>query len=88
LSNPNSNIVAQSNGTNPYHLHVQEPRLPPPVVNCSDCDTPRGIDGGVPVDLYHVADGTEAGITLHLCLGDLASRRALGQQVSRVEAVE
>lgn len=62
-------------------------RLPAPVTECSDCGTVRSITGDVPIDLYHLKDGTQSGITLFLCLGDLASRRALGQDVARVEAV-
>jgi hypothetical protein len=76
------NIDLASEG-NPYHEHKQEPRVFTPQA-CADCGTESSIDGGVPVDLFHIKDGTEAGISLALCLGCLANRRALGVEMRRV----
>ena len=73
--------------TNPTHAYPQpkHPDLDAERLTCDDCGTEASIDGGLPVDLFAlVIPGYTSDRPKALCLGDLASRRALGQDVRRV----
>lgn len=74
-----------SNEANPTHKYAQDLRLPAERHNCSDCGIEASIDGGLPVDQFVLnVPEVKDQPTFYLCLGDLASRRALGQDVRRV----
>lgn len=84
MSNINSNIVNTSSLSNPTHKYAQPERTPEERHLCSDCGVEASIDGGLPVDLFVLNVPVKDKPTFYLCLGDLASRRALGQEVRRV----
>ena len=84
MTSLNVNLNSQ---TNPTHAYEQAPHpdLSPERLTCDDCGTEASVDGGLPVDLFAlVVPGYTTDRPKALCLGDLASRRALGQDVRRV----
>lgn len=77
--------VDTNSQTNPTHKYAQPERKPAERHTCSDCGVEASIDGGLPVDLFVLSvPEVKDQPTFYLCLGDLASRRALGQDVRRV----
>ena len=79
--------VATQSQTNPTHDYPQDqhPDLVTERLTCDDCGTEASIDGNLPVDLFAlVIPGYASDRPKALCLGDLANRRLLGQDLRRV----
>ena len=79
--------VDTTNQTNPTHKYEQAPHpdLAPERLTCDDCGTEASIDGDLPIDLFSlVVPGYTTDRPKALCLGDLANRRLLGQDLRRV----
>lgn len=65
------------------HRYTQAVRQPAERLTCDDCGTEASIDGNLPVDMFQLDTPVKNKPLFSLCLGDLASRRALGQTLVR-----